>query len=52
MQLCTGQDFHWVEPGFLGHVVQAERAELVDDFAATAAAVKVEDFLRGGGQGP
>jgi hypothetical protein len=45
-----------VEPGFPDHVGQAERAELVGDFAAAAAAVvaavNVEDILRGGGQGP
>ena len=56
MQLRTGQDFRRVEPGFPGHTWQAERAELVGDFAAAAAAVvgamNVEDILRGGGQGP
>ena len=56
MQLPTGQDFRRVEPRFLGHTEQAERAELVGDFATTVvtivAAVNVEDILCGSGQGP
>ena len=52
MQLCTGHDFHWVEPGFSGHAGQAKRAELVGDFTAIMAGVNVEDILRGVGQGP
>ena len=43
-------------PRFLDFSRQAERVELVADFAATTAAVvaamDVEDILRGGGQGP
>ena len=41
-----------MEPEFLGHVGQAERAELVGDFATMAAAMNVEDILCGSGQGP
>ena len=45
-----------MEPGFLDHVGQAKRVELVDDFAAATTAVvatvDVEDILHGGGQGP
>jgi hypothetical protein len=52
MQLRTGQDLRRVEPGFPDHARQEERVELVSDFAASVAAVNVEDILRGGGQGP
>ena len=56
LQLCTSQDFHQVVPRFLDHAGQAERAKLIDDFAATAvvivAIIDVEDILHGGGQGP
>ena len=56
MQLCTGHDFHWVEPGFSGHAGQAKRAELVGDFAAAMTAVVVavnaKDILCDGGQEP
>jgi hypothetical protein len=42
-----------VAPEFLGHARQAERAELVDDFATATAAIVVtidiEDILRSGG---
>jgi len=45
-----------VEPEFLHHTRQEERAELVGDFTATAAAivaaVNKEDIRRDGGQGP
>jgi hypothetical protein len=34
-RLCTSQDFHQVEPGFLDHARQAERVESVSDFATT-----------------
>lgn len=56
---CTsaqGQDFRQVAPRFPDHAGQAERVELVGNFAAAAAAivaaVDVEDILHGGGQGP
>jgi hypothetical protein len=56
MQPCTGQDFCWVAPRFLGHAGQAEQAKLVGDFTAAVAAVvatvNVEDILCDGGQGP
>jgi len=43
-----------VAPRFPDHARQAEWAELVGDFAATAATIvatiDVEDILRGGGQ--
>ena len=42
--------------GFPDHASQAERAELVSNFAATAATImatmSVEDILCDGGQGP
>ena len=45
-----------MEHGFSYHTGQAERAELVSDFAVAVATivatVNVEDILRGGGQGP
>ena len=49
-----------MDPGFLGHVGQAERAELVGDFAdvadaimaAVVATMNMEDILHDGGQGP
>jgi len=44
-----------VEHGFSDHTGQAERAELVGDFAAAAAIVAVmdmEDILHDGGLGP
>ena len=53
LQLCTGQDFRQVAPGFPDHPRQAE---LVGDFAtieaAIVAAVNVEDILHYSGQGP
>ena len=56
LQLRTSQDFCHVALWFPDHARQAERVELVDDFAATAAAImaaiNVEDILRGDGQGP
>ena len=46
-------DLCWVAPRFLGHIRQEERAELANDFIATAgtvvAAVDVEDILHGSG---
>jgi hypothetical protein len=45
-----------VEPRFLDHAEQEERAELVGDFIAVVATIvatmNMEDILRGGGQGP
>lgn len=45
-----------MEPRFLDHAGQEERAELVGDFAAVTAtivgAMNMEDILRGGGQWP
>jgi hypothetical protein len=52
MQLRTGQNLRRVEPGFPDHAGQEERVEMVSDFAATVAAVNMEDILHGGGQGP
>ena len=55
MQLCNGQDFCWVEPRFPSHARPKERAKLVADFTVAAAvvgAVRMEDILRGAGQGP
>lgn len=53
MQLRVRMNLHRVAPGFPKDVKQEERAELVDDFAATAAVVvatvDVEDILHGGG---
>jgi hypothetical protein len=45
-----------VEPRFLDHAEQEERAKLVGDFAPIVAtimdAMNIEDILRSGGQGP
>jgi hypothetical protein len=53
LQLCTGQDFHRVAPGFPSHARQAEPVKLVGNFATAAATVvalvNMEDILCGGG---
>jgi hypothetical protein len=48
MQLHTDQDLRRVEPGFPDHAGQEEQVELVSDFAATVAAMNMEDILYGG----
>ena len=49
MQLWVEMNLHRVAPGFLKHVRQEERAELVNDFATAAsanvAAIDVEGIL-------